>query len=139
MTKELVIRKKDKLTTKLDNDDYEVLSRAKVEFDGRYAIQRKLNGRKLYLHQIVMGRVDKLIDHINQDKLDNRKSNLRFADKSQNSINSKKRIDNKTGIKGVCYIKSRGVYQVDYCNKRIGSFKTIGEAIGARLGAEQCL
>lgn len=139
MTKELVIRKKDKLTTKIDNDDYEALSRAKVEFDGRYATQRKMNGRKLYIHQIIMGRVDKLIDHINQDKLDNRKSNLRFADRKQNSLNSKTRIDNNTGVRGVCYIKSKNMYQVDYCNKRIGSFKTIEEAIGARIGAEQCL
>jgi hypothetical protein len=39
------------------------------------------------VHRFVMGPSEKLIDHINMDKLDNRKSNLRFADKSLNGLN----------------------------------------------------
>lgn len=137
--REIVIRKKDRLTTIVDNEDYEVLSRAKLEFDGRYAVQRRVNGKKLYLHQIIIGSTNHLIDHINRNKLDNRKSNLRTANKSINAFNTDLRADNKTGFKGVSYINARKYYQVRYGNIHIGCFKTLCEAIGARAGAEQCL
>lgn len=41
------------------------------------------------------------IDHVNRDKLDNRISNLRECDYSENTINQGKRITNKSGYKGV--------------------------------------
>lgn len=46
-----------------------------------------------------------IIDHINKDKLDNRKSNLRIATLSENGYNSKLPVNNTSGIKGVTYHK----------------------------------
>lgn len=43
----------------------------------------------------------KQIDHINGEKADNRIANLRLATTSQNSMNTKKRSDNTSGVKGV--------------------------------------
>ena len=43
------------------------------------------------------------IDHINGIPDDNRISNLRLADKSQNAANSKRPINNTSGYKGVSY------------------------------------
>lgn len=42
-----------------------------------------------------------VVDHINTNKFDNRKENLRWATKSQNALNTKAHKDNKTGYKGV--------------------------------------
>ena len=62
------------------------------------------------LHTIIMERIlgrslvkGELVDHKNGDTLNNRRSNLRLADKRKNAINAKKRRDNKSGFKGVCW------------------------------------
>jgi len=46
------------------------------------------------------------IDHINQTKSDNRFSNLRECDNSQNQQNTGLRADNRSGFKGVSLHKS---------------------------------
>lgn len=57
--------------------------------------------KHIYLHHLIMGFPAETIDHINGDTMDNRKSNLRIATKSIQSINSKQIEGTQTGIKGV--------------------------------------
>jgi len=61
------------------------------------------------LHQfIIFMEVDfyiGIIDHINGDKLDCRRENLRLTNKSVNMQTSKKRKGTSSKYKGVCYIK----------------------------------
>ena len=70
------------------------------------------------------------IDHINNDKLDNRFSNLREVNRSQNIKNTPARSTNKLGEK---YIRKLGhKYQVRYDGKSYGCYDTIEEAKSVR-------
>lgn len=81
---------------------------------------------------------DKLdIDHINQVKFDNRFSNLRLASRSENMMNTGTRSDNKTGYKGVFFVKRLDKYmasiRVNYKSKHLGLFDTPEEASKAYI------
>jgi hypothetical protein len=79
----------------VDSQDYEWLSHQKWQFDGRYA--RNPNGT---MHRMIFGTgSDTDTDHINGNKLDNRRCNLRVVSRSQNIMNSPR--ENKYGYKGV--------------------------------------
>lgn len=57
----------------------------------------------LYLHQVILGKKrGMVIDHINGNKLDNRRSNLRFVSPLINSHNSVK-TRSKSGLRGVSW------------------------------------
>lgn len=59
----------------------------------------------IMMHSFILGK--KYIDHINYNKLDNRKINLRQVTHSQNKMNRPKPGNNKSGIKGVCFDNTR--------------------------------
>lgn len=85
------------------------------------------------MHRVVMDCPgDKLIDHINGDKLDNRKSNLRFATQSENMRNRKIAARTKSGYKGVWFNSKRNKYiaYIKYKgqSKVLGSFDSAIEA-----------
>ncbi len=92
---------------------------------------------KIYLaHRLawlyMTGEVPDYLDHKNGIKSDNRFKNLRLATQAQNQLNHRKTCRNKSGIKGVCWVKrySRWVAQASLNGKYnwLGSFKTIEEA-----------
>lgn len=63
-----------------------------------------------YLHREILGMEPndrRLVDHINGNQLDNRRVNLRFADKSTNGCNRGKPSNNTSGFKGVVFDKRR--------------------------------
>lgn len=96
----------------------------------------------LKLHQYVMGFT--WIDHINRDKLDNRKQNLRKTDSALNMRNQTKYKNNTSGFTGVA-LKPNGHGQksrwtaiicINNKNKYLGGFATLEEALRVRLQAE---
>lgn len=98
------------------------------------------NGEYSIFHRVVMNaKKGEVVDHINGDTLDNRRSNLRVCSYSQNSKNQKISKRNKTGVVGVCMSKNgKYIAQIrsDGKDMYLGSFKTIEEAIKARKDAE---
>ena len=83
---------------------------------------------------------EKIVDHRNRKKNDNRKENLRIATKQENNRNHKVRKDNESGVSGVVWMKPNNNWSaVIYINsktKRCGSYSNIEDAIKARLQAE---
>ena len=75
-----------------------------------------------------------VIDHINRNKLDNRKSNLRRVSNRVNGLNAN--WNNKYGCAGISYVKARHKFQVAICGKYIGQYDTIEEAIKVRKSKE---
>ena len=98
-----------------------------------------INGKREYMHRLIMN--GDLIDHINGNGLDNRKCNLRLADKSLNAINSKIRSDNSTGYRGVTFNKKANKYMAEISRngkrKYLGLFNTAKEAHRAYITAEK--
>lgn len=55
-----------------------------------YAMGR-VNGRHLYMHRFILKPPESVhVDHVNNNGLDNRRSNLRLANKSLNAVNYKR-------------------------------------------------
>lgn len=94
-------------STIVDDEDFEMLNKYHWHYMSTgYAARRNTYSKGktqiVLMHRIIMNVKNKyIIDHINRDKLDNRKINLRISNKSQNSLNSKIPIDNTSGYKGV--------------------------------------
>jgi hypothetical protein len=78
---------------------------------------------------------DALVDHVNGDKSDNRISNLRIANYSQNNWNQGRHSNNKSGYKGVRYYKPQRKFHayIGLCSAKLhlGSFDTAEDAARA--------
>lgn len=110
-----------------------------------YVVANARNGTNkiVRIHDLILSpQPSMIVDHIDWNKLDNRKSNLRVANKSQNNTNIKRKSNNTSGYTGVKKNK-RGSYvaQISFNNQRIhlGTFKTLKEAVKARHKAEQII
>ncbi len=83
------------------------------------------------------------VDHINRDRTDNRVTNLRWVDHTQQALNKPIRADNALGVTGVMLCKRRGKFRAEIKLQgkayHLGSFNTLVEAYAARRAAEVVL
>lgn len=116
----------------IDDEDYDQLIALKgwrVNAKGYACIQYKdkKTGKSavILMHRIIMsapGGMD--VDHINGDRLDNRRENLRLATRSQNLQNRIKRKIGSSRYKGVVRDNRwQGTWQAFIRGKSIGTFK----------------
>lgn len=74
------------------------------------------------MERLILGGTD-IIDHINKNRSDNRRKNLRFVTKKQNNQNVSVRKASRTGYKGVTLNKRRQLFMVSVAGKFYGYFK----------------
>lgn len=97
----------------VDNEDFDALNKHKWCVLGKrdYVVRAMRNRENkritVYMHRVIMGAIRRIdeVDHVNLNRLDNRRSNLRKATRFQNSCNRPKTIRNKSGHKGVRWRK----------------------------------
>jgi len=79
------------------------------------------------------------VDHINHIRHDNRWSNLRIADQSENQRNRSMNKSNSSGFTGVCWCKKldkwKSFITLNKKNKHLGYFENKDDAVEARKAA----
>ena len=104
--KNIIILNSDKFAV-VDDADFPVVSNINWSINNYgYAFSsRKIGEKHILMHRMIFGDTASgiIVDHVNGNKLDNRRSNLRVATKSQNAANSNKHNDNLSGFKGVWF------------------------------------
>ena len=112
---------------------------------GYYKVSLCLNGNKCNskIHRLVaMAFIDNpddkpFVDHIDNDKLNNHISNLRWCSNSENQRNSTLSKSNTSGIKGVVFDKSKNKWRAQICVDgiyiTIGYFSNLEDARDARV------
>ncbi|MCA9324648.1 HNH endonuclease [Candidatus Saccharibacteria bacterium] len=125
----------------VDDDDFARVSLHSWSLHSKGYAAAKINKIVVKLHRFVMNApVGKPIDHINQNKLDNRKSNLRYCTPEQNSANiDYPQKNNKCGARGVSLKKGRYVAQIRLDGKpvHLGYFNDIESASKAYKDAKR--
>lgn len=94
----------------VDASDFDSLNQWKWYYGFGYAIrgQWENGGRKtILMHKLINKTPEGCdTDHINLDRLDNRRENIRTCTRSQNIINRRVQANNSSGYKGVFWKKS---------------------------------
>ena len=99
----------------VDNQDYAALSKYFWHLNTGYAMRwlPRKNGKQIHvlMHRVIMKPPQGVeVDHINQDRLDNRRSNLRLCGRPQNMMNRGLNSNNTTGFRGVFKARRLGYF-----------------------------
>lgn len=123
----------------IDIDDIDKVKNIRWAFSYGYAVN---NYTKVKLHRFIMNCPNDMeVDHINRNRLDNRKSNLRITTHQQNNMNKGLIKSNTSGYTGVYWYKARSKWQVsikvNYKSIFLGYYDDLEEAIKVREEAEK--
>lgn len=124
----------------VDDDDFKYLNEVSWFYlEPGYAARSIRQGTKIIkqlMHRVIMNTPKGLeVDHINENKLDNRRQNLRNCLVRENRRNRKSLRNNTSGYKGVCWYKKskKWVAKISFNGKRyhLGYFDDIIKAAKA--------
>lgn len=126
------------LASKMDAADFAEIP-GRIHADGHGYPRFALGGKLFFVHKFLFPERAET-DHINRDKTDNRRCNLRECTHQENACNRPISSANRSGVTGVFWVKriSRWVAQIrcNYKHTHLGCFTDITEAIAARRAAE---
>lgn len=139
--------KEEWLTVYIDIEDEDLVKsyrwRASRKKNKIYLVTGQSASKTLqYLHNLIMNYTPMdgyEIDHLDGNSLNDRKENLKLVTRRRNIENTRVRIDNKIGIRGICQIT--GKFKVDFSNNKIRFYfrdwDTLEEAVYCRKYAEE--
>lgn len=136
----------------LDDEVYEQLKEASLygQFDDmtqKVYVHLRFKGKgekQIYLHRWLMNAPKGMVvDHKNDNPLDNRRSNLQIITHAQNLQKKKPGSNNKSGVRGIYQDKKSGNWKVEFwrSDKRIyvGTFSDFMDACDALNEAKENL
>lgn len=106
---------------------------------GEYVyVIRKRAKKALLLHREVMrAPLGLVVDHLNGNRLDNRRANLRICTQKENMQNVKRAVSNTSGYKGVSQTSDKRGWVAKCAKRYLGTF-TSKEDAAAAYAAEAC-
>lgn len=125
-----------------DVEDYDLLNDKSWSVSSHGYATTTVEEKVVYMHRLILDNHIKdnmEVDHINGNRLDNRKSNLRVCEHRDNLRNLGLKKNNKSGYPGVRRMqngKYRAVITVNYKQICIGTFPNFDAAVNARKLAE---
>lgn len=126
----------------VDDEDFDYLNQMKWYFNSGTGYARTtIKGKKHYMHRMINKTPKGLhTDHIDRNKLNNCKSNLRTVTNIINSWNKGKTIKNTSGVNGVTWSKRYSKWQAQLkikgINHYLGRYDNIKDAELARKQGE---
>lgn len=121
----------------VDSELFHELMKYSWAISERNYVKGTIDGKNVQLSRFVMDYSGNLyVDHINNNPLDNRKSNLRIVTVRENALNMSSRKGSSSQYVGVYFRKDtnkwRSIIHVDGKNISLGQFNTEEEAAKAR-------
>lgn len=98
----------------IDKEDLDVIKKhswyIKDSSDNKGYVSAKINGKTVKLHRYILNVTDRkmIVDHIDRDKMNNRKNNLRIVTSTVNNTNASFSKNNTSGRTGVKYVNLKG-------------------------------
>lgn len=119
--------------TLIDLEDFDRVSQLKWYFNSGYAVRGAK--KRVLLHRFILNPPDHFqVDHINGDKLDNRRENLRLCTHRENIFNRSANRATKSGLKGVVFQNNHWRARISFLGQKdmhLGYFNTKEEAAKA--------
>lgn len=115
----------------IDDEDFHIIGTHAWEITNKgyaaFRTTRKPNRRLIFFHRLVLGLPSVIemadrnscIDHINRDKLDNRKCNLRIVSQSLNRFNTIKLMQGTSKYKGVHHMMKSWYAKIGFQRRQI--------------------
>ena len=137
------VKQEIKCESIIDSEDVDKIKKYKWYESYGYCVTKGIDHNNgIDIANVIFNDFDNKYDHINHNRLDNRKINLRPVTSHQNAMNMGKKITNTSGVTGVRQEKTvklpRWIATITYNYKSywLGSYETFDDAVKARLQGE---